>query len=155
MILLKSLIVLLLLVIIAHFIKKGWGDKKNKNFDDGMEGFSNLEVDEINSSYDVNIANDLEKERGPHMQNIMKQPAFFGGEMAAPIGIGQLTPSQRVQEQAMAEQREEEEKTVGQHKEVADNALNMQYLKDQMDELVKLGNEAKVIDENFKNIAKS
>ena len=143
MLLLNSLIVLLFLLIIAHFIKIGWGNKKNKDFDYGLEGFSNLEVDEVNSYYD------LEKEQGPHMQNIMKQPAFFGGEMAPPIGLGQLTPSQKVQERANNEQRQEEEKTVGQHKEVADNALNMQYLKDQMDELVKLGNEAKVIDDNF------
>ena len=48
-------------------------------------------------------------------------PATMGAagahQMAAPIGIGQLTPSQKVQERAKAEQREEEEKTVGQHKE--------------------------------------
>ena len=44
MILLKSLIVLLLLLIIAHIIKVGWGKRKSK-----IEGFENEKVDEINS----------------------------------------------------------------------------------------------------------
>lgn len=135
MVLLKSLIVLLLLIIIVHFIKIGWGNKKNKDFTYGLEGYANLEKesDEI----------------------IIKQPEFFGGEIAPPIGIGKLTPSQNNQKTAIMEQTQEEKKTHGQHKEVADNALNIQYLKEQMDELVKLDNEAQVINENFKNMAKS
>jgi len=132
MLLLNSLIVLLFLLIIAHFIKIVWGKKEK----DGLEGFANLEVDEINSDYDVTIANDLEKG-----EPSTKQLAVFGGEMAPPIGKGHLTPSQKVQAQAKTTQKQEEEQIVGQHKEAADNALNMQYLKDQMDKLVKLSNE--------------
>lgn len=147
MILLKSLIVLLLLLIIAHIIKVGWGKRKSK-----IEGFENEKVDEINSYYNSNIANDLEF---PNSLNVpVVQNTVLGGELAPAIGVNTLTPSQKVHSEAKMQQMHDENKTVGKHKKVSDNALNMNYLKGQMDELVKLGNEAQIINENFKSIAK-
>ena len=158
MILLKSLIVLLLLIIIAHFIKTGWFTRLwNGELDREREGFKNLAVDEVNSYYDTNIADDLRSEFSPHipaMQNTVKLPTELGGELAPAVGAGKLAPSQRIQGEAREKQQLEETETIGKHKEVSDNALDMNYLKGEMDELVKLGNEAKVISENFKNIAR-
>jgi hypothetical protein len=146
MILLKSLIVLLLLLIIAHIVKVGWGKKTQK------EGFENEKVDEINSYYNSNIANDLES---PNSLNVpVVQNTVLGGELAPAIGVNTLTPSQKVHSEAKMQQMHDENKTVGKHKKVSDNALNMNYLKGQMEELVKLGNEAQIINENFKSIAK-
>ncbi len=156
MILLKSLIVLLVLIIIAQFIKAGW-IKKIWDKDWSREGFHNLAVDKVNSYYDTNIADDLKSEFSPHvpaMQNTVQLPTELGGELAPAIGAGKLAPSQRIQGEAREKQRLEETQTIGNHKEVSDNALDMNYLKGEMDALVKLGNEAKVISENFKNISK-
>jgi hypothetical protein len=151
MILLKSLIILLILIIIAHFVKKGWVTKKNT----GPEGFQNQEVDSITDYYSINIANDLEAVNSPH-QLVMQPPVAtsYGGELAPPIGVGKLTPSQKVQGEAKDAQRQEESQTIDNHKEVADKALDMNYLKEQMDELLRLGNEAELINENFKNMKK-
>jgi len=154
MILLKSLIVLLIIIIIAHFIKSGWFTRL-KNWDSDREGFNNLAVDEVNSYYDTNIADDLRSEFSPHvpaMQNTVQLPPQLGGELAPAIGSGKLAPSQRIQGEAREKQRMEEAQTIGNHKEVSDNALDMNYLKGEMDTLVKLGNEAQLINENFKNI---
>ena len=151
MILLKSLIVLLFLILVFHFIKKGWGNKK----DSDKEGFQNQDVDEISAYYDTNIAQDLEAENSPHLP--VMQPAVaptYGGEMAPPIGLGKLNPSQKVQGEAKEAQRLEESQTIGKHKEVADKALDVNYLKVQMDELLKLENEAQIVNENFKNMGK-
>jgi len=157
MILLKSLIVLLLLIIIAQIIKSGWFTRLfNGTLDRDREGFKNLAVDEVNSYYDTNIANDLRSEFSSHepvMQNTVKLPVELGGEMSPAIGAGKLAPSQRVQGEAREKQRLEESQTIGKHKEVSDNALDMNFLKGEMDALVKLGNEAQVISENFKNIS--
>jgi hypothetical protein len=158
MILLKSLIVLLLLIIIAHFMKTGWFTRLwNKELDRDREGFKNLAVDEVNSYYDINIADDLRGDFSPHvpaMQNTVQLPPQLGGELAPAIGSGKLAPSQRIQGEARDNQQREETETIGNHKEVSDNALDMNYLKGEMDELVKLSNEAKIISENFKSIAR-
>ncbi len=150
MILLKSLIVLLLLIIVAHFVKMGWGNKR----DSDREGFRNIDVDEVNTYYDKNIADDLDSgntgAKPPALQNTL---ALMGGEMSTPVGSTQLAPSQKVQGLAKKQQEEEESQSIGKHKELADSALDMNYLKGQMDELVRLGNEAQVINENFKNIS--
>ena len=150
MILLKSLIIFLFLLIIAHFIKKVSGQKKKTD----IEGFANVDVDEINSYYDSNIASDLESENMPHqmiVQNTVQLPPELGGELAPSIGPGKMPASQKVQLQAQIEQTAEEEKTVGKHKKASDKALDMNYLKAQMDELVKLSNEAQMIKEDFQN----
>jgi len=141
MILLKSLIILLLLLIIAHFIKVGWGNKR-----DGREGFQ--ELAEINSYFNPNIANDLESKNLPDITRRVE----LGGELAQPIGPNNLSAAQKAQKEALTQQSEEEENTVGEHKKASDNALQMNYLKGQMDELIELGNEAQVINENFKSI---
>ena len=158
MILLKSLIVLLLIIIIAHLIKADWFKKFwNNRMDSDREGFKNLAVDEVNSYYDTNIADDLRSEFSPHepaMQNTVQLPPQLGGELAPAIGVGKLAPSQRIQGEAREKQRLEETETIANHKEVSDNALDMKYLKGEMDTLIKLGNEAKAISENFKNISK-
>ena len=154
MILLKSLIVLLIIIIIAHFIKSGWFTRL-MNWDSDREGFNNLAVDEVNSYYDTNIADDLRGDFSPHvpaMQNTVQLPPQLGGELAPAIGSGKLAPSQRIQGEASEKQRIEEAQTIGNHKEVSDNALDMNYLKGEMDILIKLGNEAQLINENFKNI---
>ena len=137
MILLKSLIFLLLVLIIAHLIKVYFGKKKSET-----EGF---QVDEINSNFNKNIANDLESKS-------VEMPPVLGGELAAPVGPTVLSPAQKAQAQAQMEQSEEEENTVGKHKEASDEVIKMNYLKGQMDELLKLSNEAQEIKENFKNI---
>jgi hypothetical protein len=144
MILLKSLIILLLLLIIAHFIKVGWGNKR-----DGREGFQ--ELAEINSYFNPNIANDLESKNLPD-EIVLPRTVELGGELAPPIGPHNLSAAQKAQKEALTQQSEEEENTVGEHKKASDNALQMNYLKGQMDELVKLGNEAQVINENFRSI---
>ena len=158
MILLKSLIVLLLLIMIAHLIKIGWFTRLlNGKLDRDREGFKNLAVDEVNSYYDTNIADDLRGDFLPYipdMQNTVQLPPQLGGELSPAIGAGKLAPSQRIQGEAREQQQLEESETIGNHKEVSDNALDMKYLKGEMDELLKLGNEAKVISENFKNIAR-
>ena len=158
MILLKSLIVLLIIIIIAHFVKTGWFTRFfNGTLDRDREGFHNLAVDEINSYYDSNIADELRSEFSPHipaMQNTVQLPPELGGELAPAIGAGKLAPSQRIQGEAREKQHYEETQTIGKHKELSDNALDMNFLKGEMDALVKLGNEAQVINENFKNISK-
>ena len=158
MILLKSLIGLLLLIMIAQIIKSGWIARFFKwSSDIEREGFKNLAVDEVNSYYDTNIADDLRGDFLPYipdMQNTVQLPPQLGGELSPAIGAGKLAPSQRIQGEAREQQQLEESETIGNHKEVSDNALDMKYLKGEMDELLKLGNEAKVISENFKNIAR-
>lgn len=153
MILLKSLIVLLIIIIIVHYIKTGWFTRFfNGTLDTEREGFNNLAVDEINSYYDSNIADELRSEFSPHipaMQNTVQLPPELGGELAPAIGRGKLAPSQRIQGEAREKQHYEETQTVGKHKELSDNALDMNYLKGEMDALVKLDNEAQVINENF------
>ena len=147
MILLKSLIFLLLVLIVAHLIKVYFGKKKSET-----EGFK---VNEINSFFDENIANDLEQNNVPHQALIkrsVQMPPVLGGELAPPVGPSVLPPAQKAQAQAQMEQATEEENTVGKHKEASDEAIKMNYLKGQMDELLKLSNEAKEINENFKNI---
>jgi len=149
MILLKSLIIFLLLLIIAHFIKKLSKEKKSN-----IEGFANADVDEINSYFDSNIASDLESEDMPHqmiVQNTVKLPPELGGELAPSIGSGKMPASQKVQLQAQQQQSIEEDQIVKKHKNASDKALDMNYLKSQMDELVKLGNEAQLIKEDFQN----
>jgi len=143
---------------IAQIIKSGWIARFFKwSSDIEREGFKNLAVDEVNSYYNANIADDLRSESSPHipsMQNTVKLPVELGGEMSPAIGVGKLAPSQRIQGEARDEQRLEETQTIGKHKEVSDNALDMNFLKGEMDVLVKLSNEAQIISENFKNISR-
>ena len=152
MILVKSLIVLLLLLIIAHFIKVGWGNNDKKLKEGFREGLQ--EINEINALYDPNIADDLESQNSPHVALVPKKVQDIpplGGDLAPPIGPGILPASQKAQVQAQIQQSTEEENTVGKHKKASDDALKMNYLKQQMEVLVQLGNEAQGINNDFKN----
>lgn len=139
MILLKSLIVFLLLLLAAHLFKKGWGKKR----DGRQEGFANADVDEINNQFDMNVAANLENATAT--ANNDNNANVGGGEMAPPIGKGKPSASQKVQSEALVQQQAKEDQTNGMHKEAANKALDMNYLKEQMAELIKLSNEAKEI----------
>ena len=163
MILLKSLIVILFLLIISHLFKFGFGTKKEKAYDgyngfNRYEGYENLGGNANGMGANANGmgANGMGMGMGMGMEGATTiESSLMGGEIASPVGAGQLAPSQKVQEKAKEAVRQEKVEILDEHKELADNALNMKYLKTQMDELQQLGNQAQVINENFKNLSQS
>jgi hypothetical protein len=125
MILLKTLIVLLLCLIVAHIVKMGW---QNKDWE--REAFQN-------NSY-------LDSESTVSQREAVPQRAsnIGGGEMAAPVGTGQLAPSQKKQAEAKNKQQTEEDQTIGNHKEAA---FDMNNIKKMMDDLTNLSDQAQSI----------
>jgi FtsZ-interacting cell division protein ZipA len=120
MILLKSLIILLLILIVAHLIKVGWGKK---------EGFQELYKEDMQMA--TSEANDTSDTSDTSDANNAK------------------SASQKAQEQAYME--DEEDTTVSSHKNVSKEAFDMSKLKGQVEELLKLSEDAKKIDEDIKS----
>ena len=121
MILLKSLIVILLMLIIAQLVKHFWSKKQ--------EPFEGFELQSI--APNENIADELES------QTTVQKPI--------------LSASQKAQASAHLQKAAEDDATIADHKSILNNSLDMSKLKKQVDELLKLGNEAKSINESFKN----
>jgi len=127
MILVKSLIFLLLLIIIAHLIKLGWGNR---------EGFTQHEI--YPTAPDENIANELESQSSEEL-------------LGAATGTVGLTAAQKAQHVAHLEKNDEENNTIKNHQYISQNSNEMLVYKNQIDELLKLSNEAKSINESFTN----
>ena len=121
MILLKSLIVLLLVLIVAQLIKVGLANKR--------EGFTELN----------------EKNTG---LSSVPAPVPVPASVPVPVPVP-ISASQKAQSKAYSEDKEDTALT--DHKIILNNSQDLGKLKSQVDELVKLGNEAKNINESFRN----
>ena len=128
MILLKTLIVLLLCLIVAHIVKMGW---QNKDWE--REAFQN-------NSYLDSESTVPQRVQAPALPQ--RASNIGGGEMAAPVGTGQLAPSQKKQAEAKNKQQTEEDQTIGNHKEAA---FDMNNIKKMMDDLTNLSDQAQSI----------
>jgi len=122
MILVKTLIVLLLMLILSHLIWK----LNQKKISEGFQQQQQQQQQGIQSiAPNENIANELE---------------------SAPTA----TTSQKAQARAQVQQTDEEDETIKAHQRTSQDAANMLNYKNQIDELLKLGDEAKTINESFK-----
>ena len=123
MILIKSLAVLLLIFILAHFGKKFFGQQT-----EGFETEAGTSANEIKAG---TSANEIK---------------------AGTLDAVQITSaSQKAQQQA--QQLEGADTTVDDHKKITKDSNDMQRIKLQIAELVNLSNEAKAIDESFKTLS--
>ena len=132
MILIKSLAVLLLIFILAHFGKKFFGQQT-----EGFETEAGTSANEIKAGTSAN-----EIKAGTSANEIK----------AGTLDAVQITSaSQKAQQQA--QQLEGADTTVDDHKKITKDSNDMQRIKLQIAELVNLSNEAKAIDESFKTLS--
>jgi hypothetical protein len=112
MILLKTLIILLLLLIVAHLIKIGWGKKE------GFEDLSQLQTDS-------------------------------NTKLATPLQPSTTVLSASQKAQAKAFYDDEDDNTINDHKHISKESFEMNKLKTQVEELLKLSDDAKKINESI------
>ena len=132
MILIKSLAVLLLIFILAHFGKKFFG-QSTEGF--GTEGFGTegFGTEELGA-----------KELGAKE---LGEDAIEAGASALPGA----SASQKAQKKA--QQLESDDSAVADHRAISNDSMDMERIKSQVSELVQLSKEAKAIDESFKSFA--
>jgi hypothetical protein len=160
MILLTSLIVLLLILIIAQLYRYLYKDK---------EGFQQNDLYPIAPG--ENISNELESgtaqaaagagagsqagATGAGQSNQVQYASEYSSDgSGAPAWSGKpdiMSPSQKAQNKAIVQKTKEEDKTMEDYKRISNNSLDMNKLEGQVKELLNLGEQAKKINESFKD----
>jgi hypothetical protein len=147
MILLNSLIVLLLILIIAQLYRYLYKDNK--------EGFQQNDLYPI--AQGENISNELES--GTAQTTLQSNQVQYASEYSsdgsgAPVWNGKpdtMSPSQKAQNNAIIQNTKKEDKTMEDHKRISTKSLDVNKLEGQVKELINLGDQAKKINESFKN----
>ena len=151
MILLKSLIVILILLILAQLYKSYY---KSSNTQEGFrqlyqqnELFPVAEGENISNVLESRSSNDI---LAPNMP--LYAPDSIQGYALienTDDGLATMSASQKAQLKANLQKTGEETATIGQHKRIMNNALDMDKLENQIKELLSLSDQAKQINEDL------
>ena len=149
MILLTSLIVLLLILIISQLYRYLYKDSDNK------EGFQQNDLYPI--AQGENISNQLESgitQTAAQSNQVQYASEYSSDGSGAPVWNGKpdtMTPSQKAQTNAIVQKTKKDDKTMEDHKRISTKSLDVNKLEGQVKELLNLGDQAKKINESFKN----
>lgn len=156
MILLNSLIIVLILLILAQLYKSYYKHRSGSE-----EGFRQLyqqhelfpiaEGENISNALESRSYSDIMAPNVPlYASEFIQDYALIeGNDISAPASAPAMSASQKAQLKANLQKTGEEAATLGQHKRIMNNALDMDKLKHQIKELMDLSDEAKKINESF------